>query len=645
MGSLFSTEKRFFFGHFLLEPGGLVAHPFCNLPPEGLHMAVHPIENHGIIGDLHTIALVDMDACIDFMCFPHFDSPSIFAKLLDEERGGFFELAPLMESPKHRQLYLPDTNILLTRFLCEGAIAEVSDFMPVDHNGGFAHNLVRRAKCVHGEMNFRMVCSPAFDYGRASHRIEEDDCGVIFHSEGTDGLSLRLRSEVPVRIHNGAAVAEFTLQSGETAAFILEEAAGEMESACGRENYVSSSFKETVNFWHRWVAQSRYQGRWREMVNRSALTLKMLTSHPHGSLVAAPTFSLPEEIGGGRNWDYRYTWIRDASFTLYALIRLGYTSEAKRFMGWIEHRCEELEPDGQLRIMYGLDGRKELPEEELSHFSGFRNSHPVRIGNAAASHLQLDIYGELMDSIYLYDKYGEPISYDLWRNCIRLIDWVCENYNQPDESIWEVRGGRRHFLYSRVLCWVAVDRGVRLALKRSLPAPLDRWLKVRTEIYYDIFENFWNPDLKAFVQFKGADYMDAASLLMPLVKFIGPTDPRWISTLRAIESHLVEDSLVYRYRTGNSATDGLEGGEGTFSMCSFWYVECLSRAKETQKARFYFEKMLGYANHVGLYAEELGPSGEHLGNFPQAFTHLALISAAYHLDRSLSDPHRFESSM
>jgi GH15 family glucan-1,4-alpha-glucosidase len=372
-------------------------------------------------------------------------------------------------------------------------------------------------------------------------------------------------------------------------------------------------------------------------VNRSALTLKLLTSRQHGSIVAAPTFGLPETIGGGRNWDYRYTWIRDSSFTLYGLMRLGYTKEAAGFMDWIMARCRELEPDGSLQIMYGIDGRHVLREEILPHLEGYMGSGPVRIGNAAYTHLQLDIYGELMDSVYLYDKYGSPIGYDAWTNIVRLTDWVCANWRQPDEGIWEVRGGRHDFLFSRVMCWVAVDRAIRLATKRSFPAPLARWHEVRDTIYQDVFTRFWDPTRQAFMQYAGAATLDASALLLPLVRFISPTDPRWVSTLRAIERDLVSDSLVYRYRTVDGGfSDGLTGQEGTFSMCSFWYVECLSRMGDLQQARFFFEKMLGYANHLGLYGEELDAQGQHLGNFPQAFTHLALISAAYDLDRRLS---------
>jgi GH15 family glucan-1,4-alpha-glucosidase len=595
-----------------------------------------PIEDHGVIGDLHTVALVGMDGAIDFLCFPHFDSPSVFAGLLDREKGGIFKVAPVLGDVSTKQLYLPESTVLITRFLSDAGVAEVSDFMPIFERG-HAHDIVRRAKTVRGEVRFRMTCAPRFDYGRATHRVERREGEVLFFSEGADRTALRLRTEVPVEIRDGDAVAEFTLRAGQTAAFVLENAAGESPSSGA--DYVAESFKDTMNFWRRWNRRSSYRGRWRETVQRSAMTLKLLTSRPHGSIVASPTFGLPETLGGERNWDYRFTWVRDASFTLYALIRLGYTEEAGAFMRWIEDRCADLGADGSLQIMYGIDGRRTLTEETLDHFGGYRGSRPVRIGNAAYGQKQLDIYGELMDSVYMYDKFGEPISYDLWKNLTRLIEWVTKHWHEADEGIWEVRGGQREFLYSRLMCWVALDRGIRLAQKRSFPAPLHRWHEVRNEIYTEIFEQFWDPGLKAFVQYKGARSLDAATLLMPLVRFIGWTDPRWLSTLDAIGRELVEDSLVYRYRTDRAAADGLEGEEGTFSMCTFWYVEALARAGDLQKARLYFEKMLGYANHVGLYAEELGPRGEHLGNFPQAFTHLGLISAAFQLDRQMSMQH------
>ncbi len=599
-------------------------------------MAYQPIENYGLIGNMHTTAMCGMDGSIDFCCFPYFDSPSLFAALLDDEIGGRFTIAPLLGNVRNKQLYLPESCILLTRFLSQDGVAEVSDFMPVEDDPQ-VHCLVRRVKTVRGEVPYRMLFAPRFDYARAEHTVHlsEDRREALFISQGRDGIAVRLISEVPLKIVNGAAVAEFTLSHGESTPFIMEDVCEGGASRCKDPNYVSDSFKKTLNYWRSWIGRCKYQGRWREVVHRSALTLKLLTSRLHGSLVAAPTFGLPEQIGGERNWDYRYTWIRDASFSLYALIRLGYTEEAAAFMKWVEARCGELEPDGSLQIMYGIDGRHTLTEERLDHLHGYKGSRPVRIGNGAYNQFQLDIYGELMDSVYLYDKFGSPISYDLWRNLVRLLNWVSANWESKDSGIWESRAGPQEFLYSRFMCWVALDRGIRLATKRSLPAPLEEWGRQRNEIYRQVFTDFWDPQLASFVQYKGSKSLDAANLLMPLVRFISPKDPRWLSTLEATRCTLVDDSLVYRYLTGEEFTDGLTGGEGTFCMCSFWYVECLSRAGDVHKARFIFEKMLGYASHLGLYAEELGPTAEHLGNFPQAFTHIGLISAAYHLDLSL----------
>lgn len=597
-------------------------------------MSYQPIENHGVIGNLNTAALVGMDGCIDFLCFPNFDSPSIFASLLDSEKGGRFKLAPVLEEASRKQLYLPDSNIMLTRFLSEEGVAEISDFMPVRPPWP-VHAVVRRAKAVRGDIRFRMTCAPRFDYGRAEHRLEAKGDAVWFFSEGPDGLVLRLKSNIPLQHSEGGAVAEFTLRGGQTACFVLERMEGNETGFVLEEHWMANCFKDTLNFWRDWIGHSLYRGRWRETVNRSALLLKLLTSARHGSMVAAPTFGLPEKLGGGRNWDYRYTWIRDASFTLYGLMRLGFTDEAGAFFRWLEQRSHDCEEQSPLRVLYALDGRREVGETVLAHFEGYRRSKPVRIGNAAAGQLQLDIYGELIDAIYLYDKYGRPITFEFWQRLVKLADWVCGHWQQADEGIWEVRGGRHEFLFSRVMCWVAVDRAIRLAQKRKFPGPLAEWSRARAQIHDDVHQHFWNADLHAFVQHKNATAVDAASLLMPLVRFISPNDSRWFHTLRRIEQVLVEDSLVFRYDPERAADDGLDGGEGTFSMCSFWYVECISRSGEVQKARFLFEKALGYANHLGLYAEELGPRGEHLGNFPQAFTHLALISAAYNLDRNL----------
>ena len=587
-----------------------------------------------MIGDLHTVALVGTDGTIDWYCCPRFDSPSVFAAILDKGKGGLYRIAPTLGVGTVKQLYFPDTNVLITRFLTPAGVGEVEDFMPIERSGEpHRHRLIRRVVCVRGEMRFRVNVDPRFDYGRAEHEVAIHEHGVVFESPE---LTLALHSSIPFEQASAGVVCEFKLGPGESKAFVLEQVeAGCVPRLYGEEE-TRELFERTVEFWRRWVHQSRYRGRWREMVHRSALTLKLLTYKPTGAIVAAPTTSLPEQLGGERNWDYRYTWIRDAAFSLYGLLRLGFTEEAAAFMDWLTDRFREPQRKGvgPLQIMYGIDGRSDLVETELTHFEGYKRSAPVRIGNDAADQLQLDIYGELIDSVYLYNKYGQPIYHDAWTELSRLVEWVCENWDQADEGIWEVRGGRQHFTYSRLMSWVAVERAIRIARQRGLPADLVHWLEVRDRIYHQIMEKGWSSNRQAFVQAYGTDYLDASTLLMPLVKFIAPTDPRWLSTLDAITKSLVSDSLVYRYDVAASP-DGLEGEEGTFSICTFWYVEAMARAGRIDEARLAFEKMLTYANHLGLYSEEIGPTGEQLGNFPQAFTHLALISAAFNLDRQL----------
>ncbi|MFZ0489926.1 MAG: glycoside hydrolase family 15 protein [Salegentibacter sp.] len=598
-------------------------------------MSYQPIENYGIIGDLNTIALVGLNGSIDFMCFPNFDSPSIFAALLDDEKGGSFAICPEFKEWKNKQLYLPDTNILLTRFLSAEGVGEITDFMPVEELY-CGKELIRRVTTIRGEVTYNMNCMPRFNYGRNEHSVHKvSDTEVIFISSGGE-TELRLVSSVPLTLEGDDVKANFTLKPGETADFLMEHVDKESTRERDFESFVTESLFDTANYWREWISQSRYEGRWRDMVNRSSLVLKLLTSYNYGSIIAAGTFSLPESIGGGRNFDYRYTWIRDASFSIYALTRLGYTKEAGNFMNWIEELCEDIKGQNRLGIMYSIDGKKKLEEKTLDNFEGYKKSSPVRIGNDAYGQLQLDIYGELMDAVYLYNKYGESISYDFWKNLEKQINWLTDNWDEPDEGIWEVRGGKKKFLYSRLQCWVAFDRALKIGEMRSWPVN-ERWREERDKIFNTIFTDFWDEEKESFVQYKGADTVDASTLLMPLVRFISPQDPRWLSTLKRIEHELVSDSLVYRYRPGSAAADGFVGHEGTFSMCSFWYVECLSRSGQLEKARFYFEKMLGYASPVGLYSEQLGFKGEHLGNFPQAFTHLGLISAAYNLDQQLND--------
>ena len=608
-------------------------------------MDYQPIENYGIIGNMHTAALVGLDGSIDWLCFPHFDSPSVFAALLDQRKGGRFSISPAGPGVRSKQFYWPETNVLITRFFAPHGVAHVTDYMPVglsSEEPGY-RSLVRDIRMVRGEMEFHLRCQPAFNYARDKHATAITAHGACFDSPR---LSLGLATQLPLKKDGNGVVAEFTLQEGASTTFVLQEI--KSGSECGpllSDQVAVELFKRTVDYWLRWLSKCTYAGRWRESVHRSALALKLLTYEPTGAIVAAPTCSLPETVGGSRNWDYRYTWVRDAAFTLYGLMRIGFTEEAAQFMRWVEARCQELEPDGSLQVLYGIDGRHNLTEETLDHFEGYRGSRPVRIGNGAYNQLQLDISGELMDCVYLYNKYGTPIGYDLWRELRRLVNWVCDNWQLKDEGIWEVRLERQHFVYSKLMCWVALDRALRLADKRSFPADRNRWLKVRDEIYDAIMTRGWNPRRQAFVQHYASESLDAANLIMPLVFFLSPVDPRMLTTLDSIcrspkEGGLVCNSLVYRYDTELSP-DGFKETEGTFNMCTFWLVEALTRAGQTnpvrlRQARLIFEEMLGYANHLGLYAEEIGPSGEALGNFPQALTHLSLISAAFNLDRALS---------
>ena len=588
-------------------------------------VAPRPIEAHGVIGDMGTAALVADDGTVDFLCWPGFDGPSVFAALLDPARGGAWRLAPLLDGARGRQMYLPDTNVLLTRWLSPEGAAELTDFMPLAEPGG-RPRLVRRVHATRGRVRFALRCAPRPDYARVRPRAEADAGGVVFRAPGAPAL--RLVGPAGLRAEGGDAVAEFALEPGEGADFVLLDA----DAPPPAPGEVEALFQACVAHWHGWAARGTYKGRWREAVTRSALALKLLTSREHGSIAAAATFGLPEAPGGVRNWDYRATWVRDASFTVYAFMRLGYVEEADAFMLWMRGRADRCGSDGAMQIMYGLDGRERLVEEELSHLRGHGGAAPVRIGNAAFEQVQLDIYGELLDSVYLANKYGRAIPYEGWRNVSRTVDHVCAHWRDPDAGIWEVRGPMRHWLHSRVMCWVALDRALRLAQKRSLPAPLARWHEARDAIHASVWEDFWDEGLGRFVSYKGGRDLDGAMLMLPLVRFVSATDPRWLATLDAIGRELAEDALVYRYRI----PDGLPGREGAFTACSFWYAECLARAGRLPRARLVFEKMLGHANPLGLFSEEIGPGGEQLGNTPQALTHLALISAAFYLDRELS---------
>lgn len=584
--------------------------------------------HHGAIGDRATIALVSDDAAIDFLCWPDFDSPTLFARLLDPD-GGVFTVQPDLPDARRMQSYVPDTNILVTRWLCDRGSAEVLDVLvPKDGPSGGPTRLVRRATATRGRITFRLLCRPRPDYGREIPAAEAQSGGIIFRSAAIGPLLLSGHDRL--QAGEGEARADFTLEAGQSATFKLSS--GDEGEITDQES-LDALIESSTEFWLDWSRRSTYRGRWRETVMRSALLLKLLTSRHHHSIIAAPTFGLPEASGGARNWDYRATWIRDASFTVYAFIRLGYVEEASNFMNWVEARVAESDADGSLQVMYRLDGSKDFPESTLDHMAGYDGSRPVRIGNEATHQLQLDIYGELMDSLYLKNKYGRGIAWESWGHVTRMIGYVIAHWREPDHGIWEFRVKPKHFLHSRLMCWVAVDRAIRLATKRSLPAPFGAWTEARNAIYESIHTEFWNEDCGHFTQCDDNTLVDGAMLLMPLLRFIGATDPRWAATLDAITAKLTDDGMVWRYHED----DGLPGTEGSFTACSFWYVECLARAGRLHEAHVKFERILSYGNHLGLFAEELNGRGEALGNFPQGLSHLALISAAFYLDRALSD--------
>ncbi|WP_328470682.1 glycoside hydrolase family 15 protein [Actinoplanes sp. NBC_00393] len=607
-------------------------------------MADYPlIADHGLIGDLQTAALVTTDGTVDWWCAPRFDSPSVFGALLDAERGGHLTTRPTTEAFTTKQLYLPDSAVLVTRFLTAGGVGEIIDFMPVTagDTASDRHCLVRLVRCVRGEITFAVHLAPRFDYGREPHQAHITEDGVVFEG-ARNALTVRVIREPDDERkgrfwvdNDGDVRGEVRLTAGEARGLVLETGAGTLRAV--RVAEALRLFDDTVAFWSSWIGGCTYDGRWREMVHRSAITLKLMTYAPSGALVAAPTAALPEQLGGERNWDYRYTWVRDASFSVYSLLSLGFTDEAAGLARWLRDRVhEQTEKDGSgpLRLMYRVDGSSDLVEETLPHWEGYRGSAPVRIGNGAAGQLQLDIYGEALDSLYVANRHGLAPGHQGWLAIRDLLDWVAANWSQPDEGIWETRGGRQNFTYGRLMCWVALDRGLRMANDYGRPAPLDTWRQQRDAIYDEIMQRGWSPARQAFRQHYETDVLDSSLLRMPTVGFITPGDPMWTSTLRAMESELVTDSLVYRYDPAASP-DGLAGDEGTFSLCTFQYVTALAGAGELDKARLTFEKMLTYANHLGLFSEEIGLTGEQLGNFPQAFTHLALIDAAIALNRGL----------
>ena len=589
------------------------------------------IADHGIIGDLETAALVALDGTIDFLCLPSFDSPSVFLALLDAERGGRFAVEPQIADARREQRYLRDTNVLVTRTI--GAAAELAlyDFMPVPRRPS-PSRVVRLARVMRGRTRVRCVCAPRFDYGRGSHAVTiSGDTATLAASDGT---RLRLTTTAPLTTDGRDVTAEIELVAGEEIGFVLELLGPRADSRTPSPSDARRSLRQTVVFWRRWIAKARYDGEWRGAVRRSALTLKLLQSRRTGAIVASPTFGLPEQIGGSRNWDFRYAWLRDSAFTVHALGRIRLHSEASSFANWLIERCAEAKSPGELQSLYTIEGAPEITERTLDHLDGHAGSRPVRIGNAAYDQLQLDIYGELLDALFQRDEHGERPSRALWERIVELTEWVAGNWARADQGIWEVRSGCQEFLYSRVMCWVALDRALRIAARRRLPAPRERWRAVRDAIRADVDEHFWSSSLDAFVGTRGGDTIDAACLVMPLVGFVAPKDPRWLSTMRAVEERLVRDGMVRRYDMTGMDTDAGSAEAPSFTVCSFWYVECLARAGERERARLTMKRLVERANPLGLYAEDLGVAGEQLGNFPQGLPHSALIGAAVALEEA-----------
>ncbi|KAI9835268.1 MAG: hypothetical protein M1819_002412 [Sarea resinae] len=645
-----------------------------------------PIENYGLIGNMRTCAMVGVDGGLDYMCWPEFDSPSIFCRLLDKQKGGHFSIGPPQDvTPTTKQQYLPSSNILRTRYFHDTGVVNLLDFfprpraisLPIPSPGGGAHTvkgdlkkwLVRRVECMRGVVDLNVELFPAFNYAQDQHttKVFGQSQGphspspmVLFKSkdqelqldvtidcgESNDESCPLVKFQKEFRSpHLGeGVVTSIRLLEGQAVSFILRDRS---EDRLTKEE-IDRVQHETESFWFQWISKSKYTGRWREVVARSLLTLKLLTYEPTGAIVAAATFSIPEHFGGTRNWDYRYCWVRDSSFTVYILLRMGFTEEAEAYMGFITERIKySRSKDGALPIMFSIRGETDLKEIELSHMEGYRGSQPVRIGNGAAFHKQLDIYGELLDAIYLYNKYGKPISWDQWVAVREIIDYVSGIWHEEDMSIWETRGQKQNFVYSKVMLWVAFDRAIRLADKRCLPCPhRAQWLSTRDQIYEEVMARAFNPKINCFIQsYESNDILDAAVLVMPLVFFIAPNDPRFTGTIDQIlkppeKGGLTSTGLVYRYNFLES-NDGVGGQEGSFSMCGFWLVEALTRAgaydkKYLIKAVTLFENMLSFSNHLSMFSEEIARSGEQLGNTPQAFSHLALISAAFNLDRTTS---------
>ncbi len=578
-----------------------------------------PIGDYALIGDERTTALVARDGAIDWWCWPDVDSPAVLCRLLDTTRGGFFQIAPSVSFTSTRR-YVPDTNVLETTFTTASGRVRLTDLLALspgtDSSGvaGSSRCLGRLVEGIDGVVMIEARFRPTFDYARVATEWTVAERRVT--ATGAD-LRLTLDAPVPLAVDSDAATARLEVRAGDRKWFLVHDGA----FAGSPERLLN----EAVVWWTAWARQCTYSGPYDALVRRSALVLKLLTFDPTGAVVAAPTTSLPEEIGGTRNWDYRFTWLRDSALILQALIGLGYHHEAMRFFRWLERICLECR-DG-VQIMYTVRGALDLPEEVLPHLEGYRRSPPVRIGNEAASQRQLDVAGEVIDAIYLCATTMD-VAHERSRALVRVLaNKAAASWRDADQGIWEVRTGPRHFLYSKLLCWVAMDRAIAL-LAQQADDELQRWRGVRDEIRTAIEEQGFDRDLGAFVQAFDSRVLDASVLAIPLVGFLPATDPRMVATVATIRRDLTANGLVYRYRTD----DGVAGGEATFAICSFWLVDNLALAGRIDEARELFEQVVGYANDVGLLAEEIAPaSRELLGNFPQGFTHLALIRSAMNL--------------
>lgn len=594
-----------------------------------------PISDYAMISDCHSAALVSCDGSIDWCAFHRFDARPVFARILDWRKGGHFQIVPYGEYESSRR-YLPATNVLETTFRTQSGVIRVTDCIPMRVDEGpktlgahATHQLIRLVRCDEGRVTVTMDCAPRFDFGLTVPRLElhSNTEGIVFG--GSDALTIQAGVPLEQKDLSGC-VSTFDLEAGGTTwVTIRHDVPHYVRLEPVDETKLTKQLEETVRFWEEWCAKSTYEGPYEAEVQRSALVLKGLTNAPSGAIVAAATTSLPEAIGGPRNWDYRYTWLRDSALHLYALFGLGYTQEAEDFMGWVRRTSAGMAED--LQTMYGVGGERFLPEIELNELEGYRGSAPVRIGNAAAKQLQLDIYGELLDTAWLYYKNGGVIDETFWYFLRDAIDVVERRWSEPDEGMWEVRGGRIHFVSSKFMCWVAVDRAIKLAQRAGLPCDHDRWVGLRRQIRKSVEENGVNPKTGALRRSYGSEEVDASNLLAPMVGFLRPDDPRVKANLEEIAATLTKNGLVYRYKTD----DGLPTDEGAFVICSFWLVDNFAMAGELDRATELFEQLLSYSNDCGLLAEQVDPeTGEQLGNFPQAFSHLGLIGAAMNLDKA-----------